>query len=242
MATAVGGNHRRTAVRTGEQAGDGFGIQRGRHHQQSEVLAQALLHLQAQRQGQVALQIALMKFVEDDQTDAIQLRVTLNAAGQYALGQDLDPGTRRDLALQAHPETHAVADPITAQAGHAGRGGAGGQPARLQHQDLAPRQPRLIEQGQRYDGGLARARWSAEHRRRAGAQGLLQRRQHGVNGQVGGHAQWGAIAAGLITAVVGSGQGITRCGDREPGLEPVWSRIWSRIWRRCSCWGMASGL
>ena len=62
------------------------------HDQQVEVLAQGVAHLEAQRQPQIRHQSAFMELVEDHGGDPVKLRIVLQAAGQDALGNHLDPG------------------------------------------------------------------------------------------------------------------------------------------------------
>jgi hypothetical protein len=63
-------------------SGDSFlAVERGRHHQDAQVVAQHLLHLAAQGQGQVGVQAAFVKLVEDHHSDALQRVVALATAG-----------------------------------------------------------------------------------------------------------------------------------------------------------------
>jgi len=43
---------------------EAFAVKRGRHQHDAQVLAQAGLHVQRQRQAQVARQVAFVEFVE----------------------------------------------------------------------------------------------------------------------------------------------------------------------------------
>lgn len=88
-----------------------------------------------------------MEFVEDHQADALQRRVVLQAPGEDAFGHHLDAGARADLRLQADAVAHPLADALAQLGGQALGGGAGGQPARLQHEDGLPGEPGLVQQG-----------------------------------------------------------------------------------------------
>ncbi len=94
---------------------------------------------------------------------------------------DLDARARRDQALQAHAQADGVADRLAQSRGHARRGGAGGEAARLeQHQTLAFR-PRLIEQGQGRARCFAGAGRGDEHRAGVGVERGAQRAEHVVD-------------------------------------------------------------
>ena len=65
--------------------------------------------------------------------------IGLQPADQQALGDDLDARRRRDGGVQPGAVADRAADRLAEQRRHAGGGGAGGQPARLQHQDACRR-------------------------------------------------------------------------------------------------------
>ncbi len=131
MGAALGGQDRRIA----HQRGDRGGVEGGGHHQQHQFGPQRRAELQRQGQPQVGLQAALVEFVEDQAADARQIGVRLDHPGEDTFGDHLDPRPGDRLAADA------VADPgpdLLAQAfGQALGGGAGGDPARLEHQDAA---------------------------------------------------------------------------------------------------------
>ena len=98
-----------------------------------------------------------MEFVEQDGADPLQGRVALEQPDQDALGHHLDPGLRADLAVHPDPVADRFADGLPQHVRHAAGGGAGGQPARFQHDDLRTGQPWLVQQRQRHAGGFAGA-------------------------------------------------------------------------------------
>ena len=174
------GHHRRLA----EQRGQPLAFQRGRHQQHLERrVAQQLAAIEGKRQRQIGIQAALVEFVEDHQADTLQRRVVLQTAGKNALGDHLDARTRTDLAVQANAVAHRLADRFAQLAGQALGSGARGQTTRLQHDDALPGQPRLVEQRQRYAGGLAGTGWRLQHRFMACSQGAAQVGQYSVNRQ-----------------------------------------------------------
>ena len=85
---------------------------------------------------------------------------------------------------------------LAEQRGHAGRGGAGGQAARLEHQDAAVAAPGRLEQGERHQRGLAGAGRRDEHGVRAGSSAASSARQGLGHGKVRKHRRDGG-AGGL---------------------------------------------
>jgi hypothetical protein len=163
--------------RRSEETGEFFAIQGRRHDHDPQVLAQAGLHVQRQRQAKVASQVALVEFVEQDRADALEQRIVLQHAGEDALGHDFDAGFRRDLVLEADAVTHGLADRLAQLPGHEAGSGARGDAARFQHHDLAALQPIRIQQRQRHLRGLARARRRFQHQPRMPRQRGMDLRQ-----------------------------------------------------------------
>jgi hypothetical protein len=98
-----------------------------------------------------------MEFVENHQTDAIQRRVILQAAGEDALGDHLDARVRPHLAVQTNAVADRLTDPFAQLAGQALGRSARSQATRFEHEDGLPGQPGRIEQRQGHTGGLAGA-------------------------------------------------------------------------------------
>ena len=80
-----------------------------------------------------------MEFVEDDEADAVQRRIVEDHAGEDALGDHLDSRRGRDLGLHADAEADGLAHRLAQESWPAARGGGGasGQTARFQDDDLA---------------------------------------------------------------------------------------------------------
>ena len=97
-----------------------------------------------------------MELVEDHEPDAGQRRVLLEAPGEDPFGDDLDAGPRADAALVPGAVADGPADLLAEQRRHPPGGRSRRQPAGFEHHDPTARQPRLVEQSQRYDGRLAR--------------------------------------------------------------------------------------
>ena len=110
-------------------------VDRRRHDEQPQILAQALLHVARQRQPEIGVERALVEFVEQDGGDALEHRIVEDKPREHALGDDLDPRARRHFGAEAHPQAHRVADLLAERLGHALGGGPRCQPPGFQHQD-----------------------------------------------------------------------------------------------------------
>ena len=141
-----------------------LGVRGGRHCDDRQVGTDRGCDLDGERERRVGGQVALVDLVEDDRADAGQRRVVLQSACQHALGQHLDAGVGADVPLVARLVADEGPDRGARRRRHPLGGGAGGQTARLEHHDAPALQPRFVEEGERYDGGLARARGSDDDR------------------------------------------------------------------------------
>ena len=135
--------HRKAAAfaldhrRAGEQRGDAGAVDGRRHHQQLEVLAQALLRVAREREPEIGIQRPLVEFVEQHRGDAVERRIVEDQPREDAFGDDLDARALRHLGAEADAQAHRVADLLAQRRRHARGGGAGGEPARLEHEDLS---------------------------------------------------------------------------------------------------------
>ena len=150
--------HQRRAE-SGRQAG----VQRGRHHQHAQVVAQGALHLAQQRQGEVGVQRAFVEFVQDDQPHARQFGVALQPPGQDALGDDFQPGPWPHPRLEAHARPHRLPNLLAQPLGQPRRHCPRRHPARLQHDDVLSGQPAFPQQVQRQRRAFARAGGRLQH-------------------------------------------------------------------------------
>ena len=171
--------------RRAQQRGKSRAIQRGAHRQQPQFRPQIALHIEAERDGDIGVEVALMRLVEEHRRHAIQPGVGLQAPHQQALGHHLHPHGGAGHTVEPGGQADALAQRLAQQFRHAPRGGAGGHAAWLQHQNFLPRSPGLIHQHQRHKGGFARTRGRDQHGRCAGAQRVEQRRQRLLHRQCG---------------------------------------------------------
>ena len=121
------------------------------------------MRIEREREAEVGVQRTFVKLVEQNSRDAVQRGIVEDHPGEYALGDDLDARAGANQALQAHAQPDRLADFLAEARGHSRRGGARGQAARLQHDDLAVRRERFVEQRERNPRRLARAGRRDEH-------------------------------------------------------------------------------
>ena len=123
-------DHRRVA----EQLRDARAVERRRHHQQLEIVAQALLRVAREREAEIGVERALVEFVEQHRGDAVERRIVEDQPGEDALGDDLDAGLARHLGAEAHPQARRCrrrsrrASPPSARPRRAPRAGAAPAP------------------------------------------------------------------------------------------------------------------
>ncbi|MHC2191482.1 hypothetical protein ACVJF1_004115 [Bradyrhizobium diazoefficiens] len=164
-----------------EQLCDAGAVERCRHHENAQILAQAGLRVTRQRKAHVGVERTLVKFVEQDGGNAGELGIVHDLAGEDAFGHDLD--ARRARYFRA--ETDAVADgltcPLAERFGHAIGAGARRDAPRLQHDDLLALGPGRIEQRQRHARGLAGAGRGHQHGRIVCLERARQIVEHGID-------------------------------------------------------------
>ena len=107
-----------------EQACERPHIERGRHHQEAQILAQGFLTLDAEREAEIGIETALVKLVEDDAADAGQLRIGLQHARKDAFGHDFDARAAAHPRIEPRTEAHGIADRLAKELCHALSDGA----------------------------------------------------------------------------------------------------------------------
>ena len=128
--------------RLAEQPGDPRAVEGRGHDEEAQILAQAALRIERQREAEIRIEGALVELVEEHGGDAVERGIVEDHAGEHALGHDLDAGFAADLGAEAHAQAHRLADGLAERLRHARGRSAGGEPARLQHDDLAAVRPR----------------------------------------------------------------------------------------------------
>jgi len=180
MGLAFAFHHRRIAQKPGEARA----VYGGGHHQQPQILAQHLLAFDRQGEAEIAVQMPLMRFVEQHGRNPGQFGITEYLRDEDGLRHHQDARFPRSPAVQPGEITHRLARLFPQQFGHPLGGVARCHPARGKQDDgaLAPLFP---QQGGRDRSRLARARRSDQHGRAALPQGGEQVRQHGIDGEIG---------------------------------------------------------
>ncbi len=149
--------------RIAEQTGDAGPIERRRHDEEAQILAQGPLRVERQSEAKIGVERALVEFVEQHRSDAFERWIIKDHPCEDALGDDFDPRLGRDERLHSHPEADSLADLFAERRGHSLCGGAGRESARLQEQHLAVMQKRKVDQCKRHAGRLAGAWRSHQH-------------------------------------------------------------------------------
>jgi hypothetical protein len=173
-------NHRCAA----DKLGNARAVDRRRHDDEPQIFAQTLLDVAGECEAEIGVERPLVEFVKNDRRNAVEHGIVEDQPGENAFGDDLDAGFLRDFRAETHPQPHRIADPLAKRLRHPRRGGARGEPARLQHQDAARLlRPVLATKHQRHPRGLAGAGRRDQHGRICRAQRRGQVRQCGVNRQ-----------------------------------------------------------
>lgn len=182
-AAAFALHHRRIA----HQPGKAGAVERRRHRHQPQVRPQRALRIERQGEAEIAVEAALMHFVEQHRGNARELGIGLDAIDEDPLGHDCH--ARRRRALRIHPRriTEGLADALARQCRHPLRRRARCEPTRGKQQDFAGA-PGLAEQRRRHRRRLARAGRRHQHRVARRPQRIEQRRQNSVDRQGGRHS------------------------------------------------------
>jgi hypothetical protein len=149
------------------------------------------LRVEGQGEAEIGVEGTLMKFVEQHARDAVEGRIGQDHAGEHPFRDHLETCLAADLRAEPHAQADGVADLLAEGARHAVGGGAGGEPARLEEDQLAPFRPGLVEQVKRHACRLAGPGRGHEHSVWARAQRRREVRQGGIDRQrihQGGHS------------------------------------------------------
>ena len=170
-----------------EQPRDGGAVEGRRHREHAQRRRDVSLRIERERETDVGVQAPLVELVEDHGRDAAERGIALQHPREYAFGDDLEPRLGADARLEPHPIADGGAGPLAERRRHPRGDRSRGETARLEQHDLLAARPRLVEQRERHDGALARARRRDEHRVAAVGQRGAQPRQGFVDRQAGAH-------------------------------------------------------
>ncbi len=186
---ALGGDHRRIA----HQGGDRRGVERGRHHQQDQIVAQRRAHLQAQRQPQIGIERAFVELVEDHRADAGQIRDRTAASGSGCPRSPPRSGRRRDARLAADAVADGLRPPLSPSVSAMRSAAARAAIRRGSSITMRPGQPG-VQQRQRHARRLAGAGRGLKHGLTFRAQPVHQLGQDGVDGQRVMAGSWATLS------------------------------------------------
>jgi hypothetical protein len=161
--------------------GDAFGIEGSGHDDQLEIGTHRRLQLAHHGEGDVSLQMALVKFVEDDDADIVEERVVDDLTAENTFSKEPQAGVRSTFVLEAHAVADIATDVLTALARDKLGGGAGCDPSRFEHDDLTCTAEVGIHQRRRYAGRLAGPGCGGHHSGRSPPENGKQVRQNRVD-------------------------------------------------------------
>ena len=119
--------------------------QRRRHQHDAEIIAEHALRIKREGQPLIGVERAFVEFVEDHAGNALQRRVGQDHAAEHALGDDLDTRPLRRAYIEARAQADGLTDAFAKGRRHAFGGGAGGDPAGFDKDQLAPANPAFIK-------------------------------------------------------------------------------------------------
>ena len=93
----------------------------------------------ASAKPEIGVERALVEFVEEERRDAVERGIVEHHAREHAFGDELDAGLARHFRGEAHAVADGFADRLAKRCRHTRGRGAGGEPARLEHDDLLAR-------------------------------------------------------------------------------------------------------
>ena len=170
--------------------------QGGGHDDDLQVGAARALQLAGEGEHKVAVEVALVKLVDDDAADVAQFGVVEQQAQHDAFGDVDQAGVPAGDVVEAHLIADFLAEPRVAFLGHPLRQHARGDAARLQDDAaLARLEEARVEHELRHLGRFARTGRRLDQQ--VGQAGIAQAADHGVadfkDGQRGRHGRRGAL-------------------------------------------------
>ena len=153
------------------------GIERRRHHDDAKIRAREP-GLFRQRETEVRVNAALVKFIDHDRGDVAQQRILLEVCGQDALSDDKEASGLGEVPLETDVPADLAAERPALFFGDAPGHGPRRNPPRLQQQHAAA----IHERGW-HSRRLAGAGRGHQHGRSMAFQCIRNARQVGINGQ-----------------------------------------------------------
>jgi hypothetical protein len=155
-----------------------FGAQRGGHQQQSKVTP-ALLQVQEQCEGNVGLEVTLVKLIKYDGIDTAQIRVLSQPASEYTLGNEPQPGVGASLFFETNLISDGIPWKLSQLASHPAGSHSRCEATRLENNYLP--EPGIEQRG-RHAGCLPRPGLCLQQCDRIYSDGLNDARNQSING------------------------------------------------------------
>ncbi len=114
---------------------DRFGIKRGGHHDEFKIGSRDLLKSFGKREGNIALQVALVKLVEENCANAVQYGIVLQPAQENAFGHKCDASLFVDVIFEPDLITNFATQFRSAFTRNSGGNCPRGYSSRLQYDD-----------------------------------------------------------------------------------------------------------
>jgi hypothetical protein len=162
-----------------EKMRDWGGVEGGGHDHNAECGPGALKTLE-QGQGQIGVEVTLVKLIKHDHIDTDEVGVSGQAASQDTLGHKVQPRMGTGYIFETHLIPDGVADFFAELPRHATRSQTGGNAARLKDQDMSGDRR---QEGRRDTGGFARSRRCFEDQSRIPLERGKDLRDKGIHGK-----------------------------------------------------------
>jgi hypothetical protein len=146
-----------------EEDRDRARVESRRHDENAKLRSEAFAGVQGERQAEIRLEVALVEFIEDDQCHAVEGGISLEASGENAVGDDLDPGRAGYPALVTGGQTDSLSDTLAEERSHPCGRSTSCDPTGLE-QEYAPVHPWLVQKAEGDDCRLAGAWLSLKDR------------------------------------------------------------------------------
>ena len=158
-------------------------VDRGRHDQNAQIVAQDGAAFERERKAQIAVEVTLMRFVEEDGGYSRQFGIGENGVHEDGFGHHQYAGAGRAFAVEPRQVADGFPRLFVQRFRHAFRGGPCRHAPRRGEDDGAGA-PVFVQQCRSDRRGLARARRCNEHSPAALTKRAEQFGQDGMNGQI----------------------------------------------------------
>lgn len=172
---ALGAHHARVQI-----LGQGGCLKSGGHDNEAEIGTGLFLQAAEQREREIAFQVALVEFVEDDGSHVSKSGIGKQAAGEDAFGEEAQAGGGPGNLFEANLVADGGANGFPVLGGNEAGGETGGQAAGFEDQDIQAIQG---QQGVGNAGGFTGAGRGFDHQILGGAEVLENIRNEGIDGQ-----------------------------------------------------------